>query len=468
MKIRVRFAPSPTGSLHIGGARTALFNWLFARHHGGTFILRIEDTDLERSTKEFERSILEGMRWLGMDWDEGPYYQTQRMELYREHVRRLLDEGKAYPCTCSPEEIEAKRQQALAAGGKPKYDGTCREHPAHPGRPAVVRFKGPPSGATEFCDLCRGQIRFDNAELDDLVIARSDGSPTYNFTVVVDDATMGITHVIRGDDHINNTPRQVQLYEAFGYPVPAFAHLPMIHGPDRKKLSKRHGATSVTEYGQMGYLPDAVVNALARLGWSSGDQEIFTREELMEKFDLPAVNSSPSVFDIEKLKWMNAQHLLKKSDSALVDLVRPFLAAQGLQAADCGYASKVMAIERVRATTLKELADLSAFFFRDNILFDPKAETKWLHGKYLERLVAVRKALAVLDAFTETNLAAVFDTIAAQTGLKMVEIAQPVRVAVTGSTASPGIYEVLAILGKTRTLERLDTAIAKGQHDGNP
>ncbi|MFA4972281.1 MAG: glutamate--tRNA ligase, partial [bacterium] len=256
MKPRVRFAPSPTGALHIGGARTALFNWLFARHTGGTFVLRIEDTDVERSTKEFEQSILDGIRWLGMDWDEELTYQSQRMDLYKEHVQKLLDEGKAYPCTCTPEELEAKREKAMAEGRKPKYDGTCRKGPAHPGRPAAIRFKTPETGATSFHDICRGTISFENSELDDLIIQRSDATPTYNFTVVVDDVTMGMTHIIRGDDHINNTPRQVLLYQAFDYPIPEFAHLPMIYGPDKKKLSKRHGATSVIEYESMGYLPD--------------------------------------------------------------------------------------------------------------------------------------------------------------------------------------------------------------------
>ena len=459
MKPRVRFAPSPTGALHIGGARTALFNWLFARHEGGTFILRIEDTDLERSTKEHEQSILEGMRWLGMDWDEGPYYQTQRMDLYREHVQQLLEAGKAYPCTCAPEELEAKRQQALAEGRKPKYDGTCRNGPAHPDRPAAIRFRCPEEGVTEFHDICRGMIRFENRELDDLIIARSDGSPTYNFTVVVDDVTMRITHVIRGDDHINNTPRQVLLYQALGYPVPEFAHLPMIYGSDKKKLSKRHGATSVTEYEDMGYLPDGLVNYLARLGWSHGDQELFSREELIGKFDLAEVGSSPSIFDFEKLGWINAQHMAKLTDEKLVDAVEPFLQKLGLAVADRGYAARAIATERERARTLTELAAVSAFYFRDRIVPDEKAAQKWLTGAPRERLIELRSALTAAEDFGEKALAALFERLLASCGCKMLDLAQPLRVALTGSTASPGIYEVLSILGKERTLARIDAAL---------
>lgn len=462
MKPRVRFAPSPTGALHIGGARTALFNWLFSRHHGGTFILRIEDTDLERSTKEFEKSILEGMKWLGMDWDEGPFYQTQRMDLYKEHVKKLLNEGRAYRCTCTPEELDAKRQHAMATGGKPKYDGKCRDGSASPDKSAVIRFRAPLEGTTEFHDICRGTIEFNNAELDDLIIARSDGSPTYNFTVVVDDVLMKITHVIRGDDHINNTPRQVQLYEALGYPVPEFAHLPMIFGPDKKKLSKRHGATSVIEYEKMGYLPEAVTNYLARLGWAHGDQEIFSQGELIEKFDLDAVGSAASIFDVEKLKWVNGQHMLRRTDEELVELVKPFLAELGLRVEDKAYAAKVMAVEKIRATTLKELAEKSAFFFQDQIAIDLKAASKWLKPDNVKTLKEVRSKLDALGAFDETSLTKAFEDIASSTGLKMGDIAQPVRVALTGSTASPGIFDVLAILGKERSIKRIDTAIAKG------
>jgi len=459
MKPRVRFAPSPTGALHIGGARTALFNWLFARHTGGEFCLRIEDTDRERSTKEFERSILEGMRWLGMDWDGEPVYQSQRMELYKEHVKRLLDEGKAYPCTCTAEELQAKREKAMAEGRKPKYDGTCREKPVHPDRPAAIRFKAPLEGTTTFHDICRGTIAFENKELDDLIIARSDGTPTYNFTVVVDDVTMAMTHIIRGDDHINNTPRQVLLYQALGYPIPEFAHLPMIHGPDKKKLSKRHGATSVIEYQTMGYLPEAMVNYLARLGWSHGDQEIFTREELVEKFDLMSVGSSPSVFDTEKLGWVNAQHMLGKTDDEIAALAKPFIEDLGLRIGDMGYAARALASEREKARTLKELADLSSFYFRGDIEIDEKAGSKWLTGDGRERLVAMREKLGAAGDWSEEGLAQLFETALKELDCKMLKVAQPLRVALTGSTASPGIYEVLSILGKENSLKRIDAAL---------
>ncbi len=460
MKPRVRFAPSPTGALHIGGARTALFNWLFARHTGGTFVLRIEDTDVERSTKEFEQSILEGIRWLGMDWDEELTYQSQRMDLYKEHVQKLLDEGKAYPCTCTPEELEAKREKAMAEGRKPKYDGTCRKGPAHPGRPAAIRFKTPETGATSFHDICRGTISFENSELDDLIIQRSDGTPTYNFTVVVDDVTMGMTHIIRGDDHINNTPRQVLLYQAFDYPIPEFAHLPMIYGPDKKKLSKRHGATSVIEYESMGYLSDAMVNYLARLGWSHGDQEIFTRQELVEKFDLMSVGSSPSVFDMEKLNWVNRQHMERHSDKEIAGLALPFLRGQDLDAGDIEYTAKALASEREKAKTLKELSELSAFYFRNEIAIDPVAGAKWLAGENGRMLKSMRAELEKISDWNEGEIAKLFEKTQADTGCKMLALAQPIRVALTGSTASPGIYLVLSILGKERTLTRIDAALA--------
>ena len=460
MKSRVRFAPSPTGALHIGGARTALFNWLFARHTGGTFVLRIEDTDVERSTKEFEQSILDGIKWLGMDWDEELTYQSKRMDLYREHVERLVAEGKAYPCTCTPEELEAKREKAMAEGRKPKYDGTCRNGPAHPGRPAAIRFLSPETGTTTFHDICRGTISFENSELDDLIIQRSDGTPTYNFTVVVDDVTMRMTHIIRGDDHINNTPRQALLYQALDYPLPEFAHLPMIHGPDKKKLSKRHGATSVIEYESMGFLPDAMVNYLARLGWSHGDQEIFTRQELTEKFDLMSVGSSPSVFDIEKLKWVNAQHMAKHSDAEIAQMTAPFIAELGLVADDRDYAMRALASEREKARTIKELAELSAFFFRDTIAIDPDSGSKWLTGESRQRLVSMHAELAGQSDWSEGALARLFEKALTDFGCKMLALAQPIRVAMTGSTASPGIYLVLSILGKERALARIDAALA--------
>lgn len=462
MTVRVRFAPSPTGTLHIGGARTALFNWLFARHEGGEFFLRIEDTDRERSTSEYEQSILDGMRWLGMDWDGELVYQSKRTDLYKEHVEQLLAEGKAYPCTCTAEELEEKRQKAMAEGKKPKYDGTCRKAPAHPGRPAAIRFRAPQEGQTTFHDICRGSITFDNRELDDLIIARSDGSPTYNFTVVVDDVEMKMTHIIRGDDHINNTPKQVLLYQAMNYPLPEFAHLPMIHGPDGKKLSKRHGATSVIEYQEMGLLSQAVVNYLARLGWAYGDQEIFTRDDLIEKFDLEKVGSSPSIFDMEKLTWVNSQHMAKYSDAELVDLVTPFIEKLGIYVKDKDYASKVMSVERERGKTLREVAEVSAFFFRDDVEIEEKAAAKWLKQDGIDRLRALRDRLAAIDRFDNESLNRLFEDMVQETGLKMLKIAQPARVALTGTTASPGIFDVMTILGRDRVLRRLDAVISKG------
>jgi len=462
MTVRVRFAPSPTGALHIGGARTALFNWLFARHHKGQFLLRIEDTDRERSTKEHEQSILDGMKWLGMDWDENPIYQSERTDLYKEHVQKLLDEGKAYKCYCTPEEVDEMRKKAMAEGGKPKYDGRCRERTDPPNLPYTIRFKAPLEGSTSFDDICRGTITTPNDQLDDLIIARSDGTPTYNFVVVVDDVTMKITHVVRGDDHINNTPRQVLLYQALGYDVPKFAHLPMIFGPDKKKLSKRHGAASVMEYKDMGYLPGALVNYLARLGWASGDQEIFTTQELFEKFDLDAVGNSPSVFDFEKLAWVNSQHMMKCSNEDLIGMVEPFMSKLGLRMDDRAYAAQVMEVEKPRATTLTELADVSAFFFKDEITIDEKAREKWLGDEGLGVIKSLCTKLDTLDTFNEETLAPIFSSLVEETGLKMKKIAQPVRVALTGNTASPGIFDVLGILGKGRVLARLDEAISKG------
>ncbi|MGE3550728.1 MAG: glutamate--tRNA ligase, partial [Geobacter sp.] len=329
--LRVRFAPSPTGYLHVGGARTALFNWLYARHFGGTFILRIEDTDTERSTQESVDAILQGMEWLGLDWDEGPFYQTDNFPLYKQHVQKLLDEGKAYRCWCSQETLEAKREAAMAEGRKPKYDGTCRHRQDQPlDQPFVIRFKAPEEGETAFDDLIKGRIAFPNAELDDLIISRTDGTPTYNFCVVIDDALMRISHVIRGDDHVNNTPRQIQLYEALGYPVPLFAHVPMILGSDKARLSKRHGATSVIAYRDMGYLPEALNNYLVRLGWSHGDDEIFSRPEMIEKFDINHVGRAPSVFNPDKLNWLNAHYIKTSEPARLAELLKPHLATRGV------------------------------------------------------------------------------------------------------------------------------------------
>ena len=322
--VRTRFAPSPTGYLHVGGARTALFSWLYARHHGGKFILRVEDTDQLRSTEESTRAILDAMTWLGLTWDEGPFFQAERVEIHRNLVKKLIDEGKAYYCTCTPEDLENKRKKALAEGRKPKYDGTCREKNLNKAANTVVRFRGPRMGATIVNDLIKGAISFQNEELDDLVIERADGYPTYNFAVVIDDAEMGITQVIRGDDHVNNTPRQILLYEALGYAVPQFGHVPMILGADKARLSKRHGATSVMAYEEMGYLPEALVNYLVRLGWSHGDQEIFSMDELVSLFTLDSVGKSPAVFNPEKLLWLNQHYIKEYPDTRLAEAMKPF------------------------------------------------------------------------------------------------------------------------------------------------
>jgi len=453
-----RFAPSPTGYLHIGGARTALFNWLFARHHRGVFILRIEDTDLERSTEESIKAILDAMAWLGMDWDRGPFYQTQRMPLYRDYVQKLLDSGHAYWCACSAEEVERRRQEALKAGRKPKYDGRCRDKGLGPGSGRVVRFRCPQAGTTVLNDLIKGPIEFDNAELDDLVILRSDGMPTYNFAVVVDDVAMGITHVIRGDDHVNNTPRQILLYHALGAPLPRFAHVPLILGQDRTRLSKRHGATSVMAYKEMGFLPEALVNYLVRLGWSYGDQEIFSREELIEKFDLDRVGSSAAVFDMEKLLWLNAHYIREKPTAALRELVKPFLRALNLPEKDDDFLQKAVATVQPRSRTLKEMAEALRFYMVDEVSYDEQAARKFLTPDMLQAFRLLMERLEVSDGFTEHGLEKIFRDTAEELGVKLGKIAQPVRVALTGVTASPGLFEIIDILGKDVVLRRLQKA----------
>jgi glutamyl-tRNA synthetase len=458
----LRFAPSPTGFLHIGGARTALFNWLLARGKGGKFILRIEDTDQVRSTRESIDAILEGMTWLGLDWDEGPIYQTDRMSTYREHAQRLIREGKAYYCYCTPEELEEKRQKALQEKRKPKYDGRCRnlESPI-PGRTPAIRFKAPQEGKTVLPDLIKGTVEFDNAEMDDLVILRSDGWPTYNFSVVVDDATMGITHVIRGDDHVNNTPRQILLYQAFGYPLPEFAHVPMILGADKARLSKRHGATSVMAYKEMGYLPQALVNYLVRLGWSHGDQEVFTREELIRNFSLENVGKSAAVFNQEKLNWLNGVYLRQEKPEALAELLLPFLESKGLRPRSGEWLVGVVKTLQERARTLVEMAGMAEFYFRDDFRVDEKAEKKHLTPGIKEPLEILISRLDSTPEVDEKGLEDIFKEIASRENIKLGAIAQAVRVALTGKSVSPGIYEVMRILGKDEVLKRLSRAIRK-------
>ena len=461
-QVILRFAPSPTGFLHIGGARTALFNWLLARNQKGKFILRIEDTDQVSSTKESIDAILEGMTWLGLDWDEGPIYQTDRLDIYREHVERLLSEGKAYPCYCTPEELEEKRQRALKEKRKPKYDGHCRslKEPV-PGRTPAIRFKAPEHGITVLRDLIKGTIEFDNSELDDLIIQRSDGWPTYNFSAVVDDATMSITHVIRGDDHVNNTPRQIQLYEAFGYPLPQFAHVPMILGADKARLSKRHGATSVMAYKEMGYLPQALVNYLVRLGWSFGDQEVFTKEELVEKFSLESVGKSAAVFNTEKLMWLNGLYIRQEKPETLAEMLLPYLEARGLKPRSLPWLAEITKTLRERAKTLVEMVDQAEFYFRSDFEFDEKATKKHLTANIKEPLEMLTAKLESSPELDEKGLEEVFKEVVAQKGIKLGALAQAVRVALTGKAVSPGIYEVVKIVGKEEALKRLSRALLK-------
>jgi len=462
--VRVRFAPSPTGHLHIGGARTALFNWLYARHNKGTFILRIEDTDRTRSTEEYIHSIIEGMKWLNLDWDEGPYRQTDRFDIYRSYAGKLLNEEKAYYCYCAPEELEQRRQEALAQGKSLKYDGRCRnlKEPI-PGRKPAVRFKMPQEGETVVNDLIRGRIVFENTQLDDLIIMRSDGTPTYNFTVVVDDVDMNITHVIRGDDHLNNTPKQIHIYRALGYEVPFFAHLPMILGADKTRLSKRHGATSVIAYKEMGYLPDALVNYLVRLGWSYGDQEVFTPDELTKYFSFDNVGKSAAVFNPEKLLWLNSQYIINSMPENLVELVMPFLVKEKIitegQILDKEWLSKAIVTLKERSKTLIELADSLKYYIAEDIEYDLKAKDKFLNEKSLSSLIEVKDALKTLDNFIAPEIEKVFMSIVEKHNIKLGNVAQPVRIAITGRKESPGIFDVIEIVGKEKTLRRLEKAI---------
>lgn len=460
MSIVTRFAPSPTGLLHIGGVRTALFSWLQARRHGGKFILRVEDTDRERSTDEAVRVIVEGMHWLGLDADEGPYYQTQRFDRYREVIGQMLTAGTAYHCYCSKEELEQMRAAQLARKEKPRYDGRCRDRQAPvPGVAPVVRFRNPQDGEVVVRDLVHGDIVFRNAELDDLIIARSDGTPTYNFCVVVDDADMGITHVIRGDDHINNTPRQMNMLLALGVTPPAYAHVPMILGPDGAKLSKRHGAVSVLQYEEDGYLPDALLNYLVRLGWSHGDQEIFTREEMVALFDIADVNKAASAFNPEKLLWLNQQHMMRAEPARIVPYLKPHLARLGLPVDDEGLIEGVILAQRERTKTLKEMAQASRFFFTDAIEFDAKAVAKHLTADARSLLGTLRERLAALASWEAAAIHATIEALATERGVGLGKVAQPVRVAVSGGTVSPPIDATLALLGRERTLTRLDGAV---------
>jgi glutamyl-tRNA synthetase len=463
---RVRFAPSPTGYLHIGGARTALFNWLWARHAGGKFVLRIEDTDQERSTKQAEDAILEGLRWLGLDWDEGPdvggphgpYFQMQRLDLYKAYAEKLVAQGKAYACYCSREELDVLRKKAEAEKRQFRYPGTCREKPFDPSRRHVIRFRVPETGATTYDDLVKGPITTPHDTLQDEVILRADGVPLYNFGALVDDVTMKITLVARGDDHVNNTARQILMYEALGEPVPVFAHLPMILGADKTRLSKRHGATSVTAYRDMGYLPNAVVNYLARLGWSHGDDEIFTLDQLVQYFEFEDVNEAAGVFNPDKMQWVNHSWMRQLSTEELARGAVPFFQAAGLLAEDDAKLRHIVEVARERAKTFGDMVKQFRYFYAP-VQLDPKAKAKFLGPEARPVLEAIRAGIASLAALDTEPLERLFNSTAEGRGVAIGKIAQPVRVALTGGTASPGIYDVVQILGKPETLKRLDDAI---------
>ena len=455
-----RFAPSPTGLLHIGGVRTALFSWLYARHHGGRFILRIEDTDRERSTDEAVRVILDGMQWLGLDADEGPYYQTRRFDRYGEVLQQWLAEGKAYRCYCSREELEAMRAAQMARREKPRYDGRCRHRTApEPGVNPVIRFRNPESGDVVIEDQVHGRTVFNNAELDDLIIARSDGTPTYNFCVVVDDFDMGVTHVVRGDDHLNNTPRQVNMLMAMGATPPAYAHVPMILGPDGTKLSKRHGAVSVLQYQEEGYLPDALLNYLVRLGWSHGDQEVFTRAEMIAAFDLGAVGKAAAAFDPDKLVWLNQQHIMRAPVQLLAAGLREQLARLGVAVDDQALLEGVCEVQRERAKTLKEMAANSLYFFREFDAFEPRAAARNLTAAAAPMLQSLHERLRLLEQWQAAPIHAAIDAVATAGGAGLGKVAQPLRVAVSGGAVSPPIDTTVAVLGRERTLARLARAL---------
>ncbi|HRL21507.1 glutamate--tRNA ligase [Alcaligenes sp. SDU_A2] len=458
--IRTRFAPSPTGYLHLGGARTALFSWAFARHHKGSFVLRIEDTDLERSTPEAVQGILDGMQWLGLDADEGPFYQMQRMDRYREVIAQLLRDGHAYYCYSSPDEVEAMREKARALGLKPRYDGTWRPEagktlPAVPAdRLPVVRFKSPQTGATSWDDLVKGRISFDNGELDDLVIARTDGTPTYNFCVVVDDWDMNITHVIRGDDHVNNTPRQIVILQALGATLPQYGHVPMILGPDGEKLSKRHGAVSIMDYDKDGYLPEAMINYLARLGWSHGDDELFTREQLVQWFDTRSLNKSASQWDPKKLNWVNAHYIKASDDTDLAERVAPRIQALGGKTEGQDLPG-IMGLLKDRAETLNQLAEGALLFCRPFEPASDELQTEILTPEARTLLRDFAAKAAALPQWNTESLAALIKQILAEHEVKMPKLAIPLRVAVTGQKQTPAVDAVLALIGRDKVLGRL-------------
>ncbi len=461
MSTRTRFAPSPTGYLHVGGARTALFSWLHARKHGGRFILRIEDTDIERSTIESVNAILEGMTWLGLEYDEGPIYQTERFDRYKEVIQQLLDSGDAYRCYCTKEELERMRAEQMGRKEKPRYNGCCRPG-AEPreGVNPVIRFRNPVEGAVIVDDLVRGKIVFNNSELDDLIIARSDGTPTYNLTVVVDDLDMGVTHVIRGDDHINNTPRQINILKALGAELPQYAHVPMILGDDGKRLSKRHGAVSVMQYREDGFLPEALLNYLVRLGWSYGDRELFSLDEMIALFDIKDVNKAASTFNSEKLLWLNHQYIMNSDPAHVAHHLSYQMGRLDIDPVDGPELMEVVKVQRERTKTLVEMAQNSAFFYRDFDSYDEKAARKNLKSVVVEPLADMLDNFKVLPDWSSEAIHKVVVETAERRELKLGKVAQPLRVAVAGGPVSPPIDITLELLGRERTVKRIERAIA--------
>ena len=463
MKVKTRFAPSPTGFLHVGGARTALYSWLFARHHQGEFVLRIEDTDLERSTQEAIDAIIEGMNWLGLSWDEGPYYQTKRFDRYNAVIDEMLADGRAYKCYCSRERLDALREEQMAKGEKPRYDGRCRDSHEHHAadEPCVIRFRNPQEGVVSFDDHVRGHIEFANNELDDLIIRRTDGAPTYNFCVVIDDWDMEITHVVRGEDHVNNTPRQINIYKALGAPVPEFAHVSMILGDDGTKLSKRHGAVGVMQYRDDGYLPEALLNYLVRLGWSHGDQEVFSMAEMISLFSLDAIGKSASAFNTDKLKWLNNHYIRTLEPSYVAKHLEWHMAEQKIDYAAGPALTEVVTLLAERCQTLVELAAQSRYFYEEYEAIDEAAAKKHLKAAAREPLALIRDKLAALGEWEVEPLHHVIQATADELGLGMGKMGMPLRVAVTGLGQSPSIDAVMKLVGRERVLARLDKVIAQ-------
>lgn len=459
MSVKTRFAPSPTGSLHLGGARTAIFNWLFARHHGGEFVLRIEDTDQARSTEESLNEIYDSMKWLGLDWDGTPLKQSERLELYKEYANKMLESGKAYKCYVTPDQLAEKRKEAQEKGEFFQYKREWAEENSGPDKPYSIRILTPDTGEIAVQDILRGKIGFDAREIDDFIILRMDGFATYNFAVVIDDALMELTHIIRGDDHLINTPKQQLIYEALGFNLPEFAHVSMIHGADKTKLSKRHGATSVGAYRDDGYLPEAMINYLTRLGWSFGDEEIFTKEELIEKFTLDNVGKSPAVFNPEKLQWLNAHYIKEKPAEDLAELLLPLMNEKGYNAENDENLIKIINLLRERSKTLIDFVNQSSYFYIDVNEYEEKARNKFLTEDTRPVLKALSDKLNSVQDFKYENIQAALEQVVEELDLKFGKIAQPMRVALTGGTVSPGIGEVIEILGRERVVSRIQKAI---------